>query len=86
VTLDAVYAAQATEIMLDALARSDGSRASVTRNLLAARVEDGLVGDVRFDDNGDVHPRTYSVARVTRRTGTIPGVGLNEDLEAIVSP
>jgi hypothetical protein len=44
------------------------------------------VGELRFDENGDVHPRTYSVARVTRRTGTIPGVGLNEDLEAIVSP
>jgi DNA-binding SARP family transcriptional activator len=86
VTLDAVYAAQATEMLLDAIARSDGGRASVTRELLAASVDDGLVGDVRFDANGDVRPRTFSVARVTRRTGTIPGVGLDADLEAIVSP
>jgi ABC-type branched-subunit amino acid transport system substrate-binding protein len=86
VTLDAVYAAQATELLLDAIARSDGSRASVTRALLAAHVEDGLVGDVRFDANGDVRPRTFSVARITRHTGTIPGVGLDEDLEAILSP
>jgi DNA-binding SARP family transcriptional activator/ABC-type branched-subunit amino acid transport system substrate-binding protein/DNA-binding beta-propeller fold protein YncE len=86
VTLDAVYAAQATELLLDAIARSDGSRASVTKAVLAAHVEDGLVGDVGFDANGDVRPRPFSVARVTRRTGTIPGVGLDEDLEAIVSP
>jgi hypothetical protein len=86
VTADAVYAAQATEILLDAIARSDGSRASVTRSLLATQVDDGLIGPVRFDANGDIRPRRYSVSRITRRTGTVPGVGLVSDLEAIVSP
>ena len=82
----AVYAAQATEILLDAIARSDGSRASVTRALLATDVQDGLIGDVRFDANGDIRPRRYSVSRLTRRTGTVPGVVRLADLEAIISP
>ena len=86
VTADAVYAAQATEILLDAIARSDGSRASVTRALLATHVEDGLIGDVRFDAGGDVRPRRYSVARITSETGAVPGVGRLADLDAIVSP
>jgi YVTN family beta-propeller protein len=85
VTADAVYAAQAAEILLDAIARSDGSRASVTRVLLTAEVDDGLIGDVRFDENGDIRRRTYSVARVTPKTGTVPGAGSVEDLEAIIT-
>jgi branched-chain amino acid transport system substrate-binding protein len=86
VTTDAVYAAQATEIMLDAIARSDGSRSSVTRNLLAAKVDDGLIGDVRFDANGDVVPSVYSISRLTAQSGTASGVLFNRDLEAIISP
>ena len=46
-------AAQATEILLDAIARSDGTRASVTRELFKTRVENGILGDIRFDKNGD---------------------------------
>jgi DNA-binding SARP family transcriptional activator/ABC-type branched-subunit amino acid transport system substrate-binding protein/DNA-binding beta-propeller fold protein YncE len=83
VTSDAVYAAQATEILLDAIARSDGSRASVARALLATEVEDGLIGAIRFDANGDIRPRPYSVARLTRRSGTVPNVA---DLDSIISP
>jgi hypothetical protein len=58
----------------------------VTRALLATDVEDGLIGDVRFDTNGDVRPRRYSVSRLTPKTGTVPGVGRLADLEAIISP
>jgi hypothetical protein len=61
-------------------------RAAVTRNLLATNVEDGLIGDVRFDERGDVRPRTYSVARLTPQSATVPGVVPVEDLEAIISP
>jgi hypothetical protein len=45
----AVYGAQAAEIFLDAIARSDGTRASVTRELFETRVEDGLLGNISFD-------------------------------------
>jgi branched-chain amino acid transport system substrate-binding protein len=52
------YAAQAAEILLDAIARSDRSRASVTRNLFTADVRNGILGSFRFDRNGDstYHP------------------------------
>jgi len=45
--------AQATEVLLDAIAASDGTRASVTRNLFRMRVEDGILGSFEFDANGD---------------------------------
>ena len=86
VTSDAVYAAQATEILLDAIARSDGSRVAVTRALQATEVTGGLIGDVRFDAGGDISPRTYSIVRLTRKTGTLPSVFDVEDLEAVISP
>ena len=87
VTLDAVYAAQATEVLLDAIARSDGSRASVTRALLATRIEDGLIGDVSFDADGDVRPRPYVIVRISRHTNNFNGVlpdGSN--IAAVMSP
>lgn len=37
----AVYAAQATEVLLDALARSDGTRSSVVDELFRTRIRDG---------------------------------------------
>jgi DNA-binding SARP family transcriptional activator/ABC-type branched-subunit amino acid transport system substrate-binding protein len=46
-------AAQAAEILLDAIARSDGTRPSVTRQLFQTRVKNGLLGNISFDENGD---------------------------------
>jgi branched-chain amino acid transport system substrate-binding protein len=60
-----VHVAQATHALLDAIAASDGSRASVTRELLDLRVRDGLIGDFSFDENGDVTPPLVSVYRMT---------------------
>ena len=48
-----ITAAQATQVLLDAIAASDGTRASVTRNLFQTRVEDGILGDFELDTNGD---------------------------------
>ena len=50
----ATYGAQAVEILLEALARSDGTRSSVNRELRRTTVEDGILGDIRFDENGDL--------------------------------
>jgi branched-chain amino acid transport system substrate-binding protein len=61
----AIYAAQAAEVMLDAIARSDGTRASVTKELLATRVRDGLTGSFRFDRNGDTTRQTVTIVRPT---------------------
>jgi branched-chain amino acid transport system substrate-binding protein len=63
--LSAVYGAQAAEILLDAIARSDGTRASVTEELRQATVEDGLLGDISFDRYGDLVEGPVTIYRVT---------------------
>jgi ABC-type branched-subunit amino acid transport system substrate-binding protein len=60
-------AAQATELVIRAIARSDGTRASVLRELKASRVRNGLLGTFRFDNNGDLTPATVAIVRLTRR-------------------
>ena len=55
----AVYAAQAAEVLLGAVAASDGTRAAVARAVLATKVAQGLVGPLSFDARGD--PRTAPV-------------------------
>jgi branched-chain amino acid transport system substrate-binding protein len=58
-----MYAAQAAEVMLDAIARSDGTRASVTRELTATRVQNGFLGSFRFDRNGDTNRQWTTILR-----------------------
>jgi DNA-binding SARP family transcriptional activator/ABC-type branched-subunit amino acid transport system substrate-binding protein/streptogramin lyase len=60
----AAYAAQAAEILLDAIARSDGTRSSVTEELRRTTVEDGLLGDIRFDEYGDLVEGPVTIFRV----------------------
>jgi branched-chain amino acid transport system substrate-binding protein len=59
-----VYTAQATHMLLDAIAASDGSRAGVLRNLFGARVEDGLLGDFTIDRYGDTSLTDVAVYRL----------------------
>ena len=68
----ATYGAQAMEIVLDAIARSDGTRPSVTRELQRTTVEDGILGDIRFDENGDLveGPLTFFRAVGSRQPGS----------------
>jgi branched-chain amino acid transport system substrate-binding protein len=71
----ATYGAQAAEIVLDAIARSDGTRASVTRELRRTSVEDGILGDIRFDRNGDLVRGPVTIVRVTGKgPGLVSGV------------
>jgi ABC-type branched-subunit amino acid transport system substrate-binding protein/DNA-binding beta-propeller fold protein YncE len=62
-------AAQATEVVLQAIARSDGTRASVLRELRALEIEDGILGSFRFDRNGDITPSPITIYRITGKTG-----------------
>jgi ABC-type branched-subunit amino acid transport system substrate-binding protein len=70
----AAYAAQAAEILLDAIARSDGTRESVTRELFRTSVEDGILGDIDFDENGDPVEGSVTIFRVVGkgRPGPVP--------------
>jgi YVTN family beta-propeller protein len=65
----AVHAAAATEVLLDAIARSDGTRASVSRALLATRLNASTIGPVRFDRNGDLIAPSITIVRVRDRDG-----------------
>ena len=83
----AVYAAQATEVLLDAIARSDGSRPSIVAELFATRVRDGLLGTFRFDANGDITESPVTILGV-RRAGASRTVGSVEggEVERVVRP
>jgi branched-chain amino acid transport system substrate-binding protein len=59
-----VYTAQATHMLLDAIAASDGSRSGVLRNLFRTRVDDGLLGDFTIDRYGDTTLTTIAVYRL----------------------
>jgi branched-chain amino acid transport system substrate-binding protein len=61
--LGAPEAAQATEVLLDAIARSDGTRASVVDELFATKVKNGILGSFAFDRFGDIVPASIGVYR-----------------------
>jgi ABC-type branched-subunit amino acid transport system substrate-binding protein/DNA-binding beta-propeller fold protein YncE len=60
--------AQAAELVLRAIARSDGTRESVLEKLKASRVKDGILGSFRFDRNGDLTPAKMPIIRITGST------------------
>ena len=49
----AIYGAQAAQVMLDAIAASDGSRGDVIAKMFEAKVTDGLLGTFEINENGD---------------------------------
>jgi len=57
-------AAQSAQVLLDAIGRSDGSRASVAKELFRTAVKDGILGSFRFDRNGDIDPAAVGFFRV----------------------
>jgi branched-chain amino acid transport system substrate-binding protein len=57
-------AAQATEILLDAIARSNGTRASVDHEVFKTKVHNGILGSFSFDENGDTTAGSVTVYRV----------------------
>jgi branched-chain amino acid transport system substrate-binding protein len=49
----AIYGGQAAQVLLDAIAASDGSRADVISKMFASDVQNGLLGTFKFNENGD---------------------------------
>jgi branched-chain amino acid transport system substrate-binding protein len=60
----AAEAAQAAEVLLDAIARSDGTRASVVREVYATKVRNGILGSFSFDRFGDIVPAPVTIYRI----------------------
>jgi ABC-type branched-subunit amino acid transport system substrate-binding protein/streptogramin lyase len=61
-----ITTAQATEVLLAAIAASDGTRASVTEELLKVRVKDGILGSFEFDANGDTTAGAVTMYRIEK--------------------
>jgi hypothetical protein len=59
---------RAVQVVLDAIARSDGTRGSVLEQLRATRAKGGLFGSFRFDRFGDITPSAVAIHRVTGET------------------
>jgi len=60
----AAYGAAAAEVMLDAIAHSDGTRASVTKQLFASRIRHSILGTFSFTADGDMTPTPVTIFRV----------------------
>jgi DNA-binding SARP family transcriptional activator/ABC-type branched-subunit amino acid transport system substrate-binding protein/DNA-binding beta-propeller fold protein YncE len=60
----AVYAAQATQLLLDAISRSNGTRPSVIKELFASRVVNGILGDFAITASGDTTANTVTIYRI----------------------
>ena len=73
-----VYAAQAAEVLLAAIARSDGTRSSITAELFKTKVNNGLLGSFTINSNGDTSSNPVAIYKVMG--------GKSTDLMVIVPP
>jgi ABC-type branched-subunit amino acid transport system substrate-binding protein/streptogramin lyase/predicted Ser/Thr protein kinase len=61
-----ITTAQAAEVLLQAIAASDGTRSSATEELLDVRVKDGILGSFEFDANGDTTSGAVTMYRIEK--------------------
>jgi branched-chain amino acid transport system substrate-binding protein len=66
----AIYGAQSAQIVLDAIAASDGSRSDVIAKMFATEVTDGLLGTFGFNENGDPTNASGAVVGFTMYVAT----------------
>lgn len=69
-----VGAAPATEALLEAIARSNGTRASVVEELFETRLKGGFLGSFSFDRRGDITPASIAVYTIRNGEGVVDGV------------
>jgi branched-chain amino acid transport system substrate-binding protein len=69
-TAFAPFSAQAMDVVLAAIARSDGSRRSVLQQLFSTRVRHGILGSFGFQPNGDMTSVPVAIYRL--RPGETP--------------
>jgi len=59
-----VYAGQAAQVLLDAISRSDGTRASVTSELFKTKVTNGILGNFTINANGDTDANPVTIYKI----------------------
>jgi hypothetical protein len=66
----AILGAQAAQVLLDAIEKSDGTRSDVISKVFATKVTDGLIGSFEFNKNGDLSGAKGAAVLFTIYTGT----------------
>ena len=70
-----VYQGQSAQVLLDAIARSNGTRTSVSQQLFRTNVKNGIMGTFHFDKFGDIAPNKYITIEVLKgNAGVFAGV------------
>jgi branched-chain amino acid transport system substrate-binding protein len=59
-----VYAAQAAEVVVGAIAQSNGTRADITKQLFRLNLKGSILGNVSFNANGDVTSNPVTIYKV----------------------
>ena len=59
-----VYAAQAAEVVVAAIAQSNGTRADIAKQLFKINLKGSILGDVSFNSNGDVTSNPVTIYKV----------------------
>jgi branched-chain amino acid transport system substrate-binding protein len=65
----AILGAQAAQVLLDAISKSDGSRSSVIDNVFKTKVTNGLIGSFSLNKNGDLSGATGAALKFTIYVG-----------------
>jgi ABC-type branched-subunit amino acid transport system substrate-binding protein len=73
----APLAAEATDVLLDAIARSNGTRSSIESELHRTHRASGILGSYQFTEQGDLDPAPTTILRIT--SGTPQTTGLQPD-------
>ena len=66
----AILAAQAAQVLLGAIGKSDGTRSDVISKVFATKVNDGRIGSFEFNKNGDLSGAKGAAVLFTIYTGT----------------
>lgn len=80
----ATAAAQAMDVLLVAIAHSDGTRASVTRSLFEVRISNGILGSFWITPSGDTTLNTVAIYRINR--GRVTTFATVRVPDALVAP
>jgi branched-chain amino acid transport system substrate-binding protein len=59
-----VYAAQAAEVLVQAIAQSNGTRADVAKQLFKVNLKGSILGNVSFNSNGDVTANPVTIYKI----------------------
>jgi len=70
-----IYQGQSAQVLLDAIARSNGTRGSVSDQLFRTNVKNGIMGTFHFDKYGDISPTKYiTIEKLKGNAGVYAGV------------